>query len=566
MARIVLVADDSPTIQKKALGILKGEGFEVETVSNGVAAIKRLLVIHPVVVLADVSMPGRDGYEVCEFVKKSAELSHVPVLLVASDMEPYDDARGAEVGADGIIKKPFEARELISLVVKFAEQFEASMVPAAEPIAPPVAPAPETAAPIENPDEAPTMVHHVAPDFSSFAEGVAFTEPAGEPAPSYPSEPAGEEPLGYPAGYVMEPAPGYPPEPAVGEPLAYSTGHGVEPPPEYPPEPAVEPAAGYFPEPLPADLGVPYAEPHAEAAINREPVPAPEFVDTIPAPEPQNLLAADTPLTVEESAAPSPLASPSTPPEAPPPSYHEGLEAATPEPVFIEEQPEQASEPPRVESEVRTMIFRAPLEIAEPVWRDETVPAPPAPEPAAPALEPQLEAEAPLAASETPAEQPAESPYNAPSVAATSLDSFTLDDAATGHVHFDSTAAEVASEEIPYSAPAEESPEFAPPGSAPEAAFAENALAESPLEAAFTESVPQDSAPESAFAESPPPEAPQEADFTESASQDSAPEPASPESAVEAAEPPPAYDWPFLYTVVRKVVVRMSPPPPCRWK
>ena len=96
MARIVLVADDSPTIQKRALGILKGEGFEVETVSNGVAAIKRLAVLHPVVVLADVSMPGRDGYEVCEFVKKSPELSQVPVLLVASDMEPYDEARGAE--------------------------------------------------------------------------------------------------------------------------------------------------------------------------------------------------------------------------------------------------------------------------------------------------------------------------------------------------------------------------------------------------------------------------------------------------------------------------------------
>jgi len=127
VARMVLVADDSPTIQKKALGILKSEGFEVETVSNGVAAIKRLSVIHPVVVLADVSMPGRDGYEVCEFIKNSAELSHVPVLLVASDMEPYDDARGAEVRADGIIKKPFEARDLISLVVKFADQFEASL-------------------------------------------------------------------------------------------------------------------------------------------------------------------------------------------------------------------------------------------------------------------------------------------------------------------------------------------------------------------------------------------------------------------------------------------------------
>ena len=77
MARMVLIADDSPTIQKRALGILKGEGFEVETVSNGVAAIKRLAFIRPAVVLADVSMPGRDGYEVCEFVKNSAEHAQV---------------------------------------------------------------------------------------------------------------------------------------------------------------------------------------------------------------------------------------------------------------------------------------------------------------------------------------------------------------------------------------------------------------------------------------------------------------------------------------------------------
>src|ERR1035438_6492594 len=142
VARIVLVADDSPTIQKRALGILKGEGFEVETVSNGVAAIKRLAVLHPVVILADVSMPGRDGYEVCDFVKKSPDLCHVPVLLVASDMEPYNSAKGTEVRADGIIKKPFEARELISIVVKFAEQYESATMAIPETATAP-SPAPE---------------------------------------------------------------------------------------------------------------------------------------------------------------------------------------------------------------------------------------------------------------------------------------------------------------------------------------------------------------------------------------------------------------------------------------
>ena len=125
MARLILVADDSPTIQKRAQGILQGEGFEVETVSNGVAAIKKLPKLQPILVLADVSMPGKDGYEVCDYVKTSADFHHVPVLLVASDLEPYDEPRGAQVGADGIIKKPFTPHDLIAMVAKFVALGEA---------------------------------------------------------------------------------------------------------------------------------------------------------------------------------------------------------------------------------------------------------------------------------------------------------------------------------------------------------------------------------------------------------------------------------------------------------
>jgi CheY-like chemotaxis protein len=464
VARIVLVADDSPTIQKKAKEILKGEGFEVETVSNGVAAIKRLAVLHPVVILADVSMPGRDGYEVCEFVKKSAELSRVPVLLVASDMEPYDEARGAQVGADGIITKPFEPQELISLVVKFAELGEAAVpalpLPAvAQPAAP--APAPEFAISNEEPDETPTMVQHAAPDFSGISEGVAFAEAAVEPTPEY------------------------------------------------------------FTEPQPAEMEVPSAAPETDPGIALEPAPTPEIGDTIPAPEPQSAPAAETPMVLEEEFAPSPLASSPPPPPEQGPSYFEGLEAATPEPVFIEGQPAAAAEPSSRPEEARTMIFRSPLQIAEPVWKDETVPAPPAPEPAAPiAPEPQLEAEAPVAPPETPVEQPREIPHLAPSVAATSLDSFSLDDATAGQVHFASEAVEVAPAEVAHSAPAEEAPptEIAPPEPAPEAVSAEIA------------------APEAL------------------------PGAAPPEGPAEVAAPPPAYDWGLIYTVVHKVVVRMSPP------
>ena len=128
MARSILIADDSPIVQRTAQKILREEGFEVETVSNGVAAIKRLPALRPFLVLADVSMPGKDGYEVCEFVKTSADLLHVPVLLVGSDLEPYDEQRGQQVRADGIIKKPFTAHDLIDMVERFTGPGEAPAI------------------------------------------------------------------------------------------------------------------------------------------------------------------------------------------------------------------------------------------------------------------------------------------------------------------------------------------------------------------------------------------------------------------------------------------------------
>jgi CheY-like chemotaxis protein len=113
-------------MQKRAQGILQAEGFQVETVSNGVAAIKKLPNLQPVLVLADVSMPGKNGYEVCEYIKTSADFRRLPVLLMASDLEPYDEQRGAHAGADGIIKKPYTPHELIAMVAKFVAPVEAA--------------------------------------------------------------------------------------------------------------------------------------------------------------------------------------------------------------------------------------------------------------------------------------------------------------------------------------------------------------------------------------------------------------------------------------------------------
>jgi len=380
VAQMVLVADDSPTIQKKAQGILKGEGFEVETVSNGVAAIKRIAVIQPVVVLADVSMPGRDGYEVCEFVKKSAEFSHVPVLLVASDMEPYDENRGAQVRADGKIKKPFEPQELISMVTKFAAQ-AAAVRPESEPsqiTAPYPAVSPESAsefalareeAPVEEPPQAPQPA---VPDFSAFSEGMPFAEPTAQEPPAYSPEP-------FPA--------------------------------EWPP-------------PLPPPL---------EPTERLDTVP--DFIGVPPAPEQAVAPEVEIPAPIQQ------------PPAEPP------------EPLFIEEKTLPLPKPSSFRVESSTLIFRAPAEIAEPVWRDETLPAPPGSVPASTtAPEPASEPETPVVTAQAPAEQPRSPHVQTPAVAATSLDSFSLDAAAAGQVRFTRHGPEprptVLAEPAPAEAPA----------------------------------------------------------------------------------------------------------------
>jgi CheY-like chemotaxis protein len=96
--------------------ILTAEGHEVATVSNGQAAIHALEKAAPDLILADIFMPGRNGYEVCQFVKSDARLKGIPVLLIIGAMEPYDPEEGKKAGADGLITKPLESSDLAAMV------------------------------------------------------------------------------------------------------------------------------------------------------------------------------------------------------------------------------------------------------------------------------------------------------------------------------------------------------------------------------------------------------------------------------------------------------------------
>jgi CheY-like chemotaxis protein len=120
MSRILLV-DDSPHAQRIGERILTGEGYEVVTVSNADAALVRIEDVDPDIVIADTVMPGRTGYDICQYLKMSPRHRHVRVILTSGVLDPIDEAQATRVQSDGSIKKPFEATALVDAVRPLAE-------------------------------------------------------------------------------------------------------------------------------------------------------------------------------------------------------------------------------------------------------------------------------------------------------------------------------------------------------------------------------------------------------------------------------------------------------------
>jgi DNA-binding response OmpR family regulator len=117
----LLLADDSVTIQRVVELTFSGEDVQVITVGDGEQAIARIPVERPDIVLADIGMPKRSGYDVAAFVKGRADLSHIPVLLLAGAFEPVDDVRAQQVKCDGVLVKPFEPQQVVARVRELVE-------------------------------------------------------------------------------------------------------------------------------------------------------------------------------------------------------------------------------------------------------------------------------------------------------------------------------------------------------------------------------------------------------------------------------------------------------------
>ena len=116
MTHTILLADDSPTIQRLVAQTFEGANYTVVAVSNGEAALSKFDEVRPSIVLADIYMPGKNGYEVCSFVKQHPVLASTPVVLLVGAFEVFDEEEAERVEANGRIKKPFEPQELLEMV------------------------------------------------------------------------------------------------------------------------------------------------------------------------------------------------------------------------------------------------------------------------------------------------------------------------------------------------------------------------------------------------------------------------------------------------------------------
>ena len=128
MARKILLADDSVTAQNMGRKILSDAGYEVVTVNNGSAALKKIAEHKPDLIVLDVYMPGYTGLEVCQRLKENRETARIPVLLTVGKLEPFRPEEARKVRADAYIVKPFEASELLVALTKLEDK----IVPQAE--------------------------------------------------------------------------------------------------------------------------------------------------------------------------------------------------------------------------------------------------------------------------------------------------------------------------------------------------------------------------------------------------------------------------------------------------
>ncbi len=121
MSRILL-ADDSPQALRLAEQILKAQGLEVVSVTDGAIAMRRLADVKPDVLITDLYLPTRNGFDLARFMKSEPDFRDIGIIFAAAPSDQFNESDAKNAGADQIIHKPFEASVLLGAVQKLIEQ------------------------------------------------------------------------------------------------------------------------------------------------------------------------------------------------------------------------------------------------------------------------------------------------------------------------------------------------------------------------------------------------------------------------------------------------------------
>jgi len=212
---IILVVDDSLSVRKVAERMLREAGLEVALAANGEDAITWMSSNQPDLVIADVIMPDKSGFEVCAFVRARPKLANTPVLLISGFVDDEVTRQAEACRADGVVKKPFQGaslRERVETLLAARKQPEA-LAPAPAIEMPALAPEPELTLSIMPPAPAPAAAPELVLEMPVIAPGPAAASPGAPPAPAAAPELVLEmpviapEPVAASPGAPLSPAP-----------------------------------------------------------------------------------------------------------------------------------------------------------------------------------------------------------------------------------------------------------------------------------------------------------------------------------------------------------------------
>ena len=236
MSKIILCADDSVTMQTVAEITFRGTDLTYVGARSADEAVQKAKQQKPALVLADAVMPGKTGYDLCQALKSDAALADVPVVILCGNSQAYDAARGAQVGADGSLSKPWDTQVMLDKVLELIEKAAsggvariggAAAAPAAAAAAPVVKPAtPVAPAPVAVPVAAAAKPATPAP--AAAAQPARSATIMGMPSIKLPPQMGSATPPAtvptvtpsVPAARVPEPAPVAAPRPVAAAPAA----------------------------------------------------------------------------------------------------------------------------------------------------------------------------------------------------------------------------------------------------------------------------------------------------------------------------------------------------------